>query len=76
MPRVSINKEKYLMKDLREWMIGRMKTCHQTQVKMGEILKISHAAFGQRLSRSNFTYSQFLEIFKELDAMISNMVVW
>lgn len=68
MPRVSINKKKYLMKDLREWIIGRMNSCKKTHLAMGELLGISQPAFSRRLRNSNFEYNQLLEIFKELNA--------
>lgn len=68
MPRVSINKKKYLQTDLREWMKGRMDTLGKNQAYMGEKLNITGQAFGQRLRRGVFDNTQLYVIFKELEA--------
>lgn len=68
MPRVSINKNKYLQKDLREWMIGRMHTLGKNQEYMGEKLNITQPTFGYRLRNSTFTNAHLPIIFKELEA--------
>ena len=68
MPRVSINKKKYLQTDLREWMIGKMATLGKTQAYMGEKLNITQQAFGSRLRRGVFDNTQLYVIFKELEA--------
>lgn len=68
MPRVAINKKKYLQKDLREWMKGRMDTLGKTQEHMGQMLNISQPAFGARLKNGKFDNIQLYIIFKELEA--------
>lgn len=68
MPRVRISKKKYQLKDLKEWMIGRMKTLGKTQADMGELIHMNQGSFGKRLNDSNFTYAQLLIILKELQA--------
>lgn len=68
MPRVAINKNKYLQKDLKEWMIGRMKSLGKNQEYMGEKLNITQPTFGYRLRNSTFTNAQLPIIFKELEA--------
>lgn len=68
MPRVHINKKKYILQDFREWMVGRMRTLKKSQADMGRLLGISQPAFSNRLEKSNFEYSQILEILKELEA--------
>ncbi len=74
MPRVAINKKKYLKTDLREWMTGRMNTLGKNQAYMGEALGISQPAFGKRLHEANFTNDQLYIIFKELEATDDNIV--
>ena len=64
MPRVAINKKKYLQTDLREWMKGRMDTLGKNQAYMGEKLSMSQQSFGKRLRNGNFNNV----IFKELEA--------
>lgn len=68
MPRVSINKIKYLQTDLREWMKGRMNTLGKNQAYMGEKLNITQQAFGHRLRNGIFDNKQLYVIFKELEA--------
>lgn len=68
MPRVSINKNKYLQKDLQEWIIGRMYTLGKNQEYMGERLNLTQQTFGYRLRNSSFTNTQLPIIFKELEA--------
>jgi hypothetical protein len=68
MPRVSINKKKYLLTDFREWVIGRMRTLQKTQADMGSAISLSQTAFSKRLEESNFTYEQIVVILKELQA--------
>ncbi|WP_296464292.1 hypothetical protein [uncultured Acetatifactor sp.] len=68
MPRVAINKKKYLQTDLREWMKGRMDTLGKNQAYMGEKLSMSQQSFGKRLRNGNFNNVQLYVIFKELEA--------
>ena len=68
MPRLSINKKKYLLTDFREWVVGRMRTLRKTQVEMGHTINLSQTAFSKRLEESNFTYGQMVVILKELQA--------
>ena len=68
MPRVQLYKQKYMLEDLSNWIIGRMRVLRKSQAYMGELLGISQVAFGQRLKKSNFEYSQLIVIFKELQA--------
>lgn len=68
MPRVAINKKKYLQTDPREWMKGRMDTLGKNQAYMGEKLSMSQQSFGKRLRNGNFNNVQLYVIFKELEA--------
>lgn len=68
MPRVSINKKKYLKTDLREWIIGRMKSLNLTQEDMSKLMNITQQAFGYRLREGNFKNDQLYVIFETLQA--------
>ncbi len=68
MPRVTINKKKYLQTDLREWIKGRMDTLGLKQRHMGELLNITSQAFGCRCRKGKFDNTQLYIIFKELKA--------
>ena len=49
-------------------MVGRMHTLKKSHADMGTLLGISQPAFSNRLKKSNFDYSQILEILKVLEA--------
>lgn len=68
MPRVQLYKQKYMLQDLSDWITGRMRVMKKSQAYMGELLGISQVAFGQRLKKSSFDYSQLLVVLKELQA--------
>lgn len=68
MPRVPLNKKKYLQTDLREWMDGRMSVLGKTQEDMGSAIGITQQAFGSRWRKGLFTNMQLYIIFKELKA--------
>lgn len=68
MPRVAINKQKYLLTDLRAWISDQMRDSKKSQSYMGEMLGIKQQAFQRRLKKSNFTAAQLHIIFKELEA--------
>ncbi len=74
MPRVAINKKKYLKTDLREWMTGRMNTLGKNQAYMGAALGISQQAFSGRLCKATFTNEQLYIIFRELEATDENIL--
>lgn len=70
MPRVAINKKKYMIADLPGWIIGRM---HKKKLKQSEIAKsinIGQPALSLRLSseKDTFTYGDLLTLFRELEA--------
>lgn len=70
MPRVTINRKKYMIKDLPGWIAGRM---HREKKKQSDVAKeigITQPAFSYRLNSDSdtFTYGDLLTLFKELDA--------
>ena len=68
MPRVPLNRKKYLQADLREWMTGRMDRLGKNQEYMGKKLGITQQAFGKRLREGHFDNLQLYVIFRELEA--------
>ena len=70
MPRVAINKRKYMIADLPGWIAGRMRRKRMRQVDLAKQLDISQPALSARLLNENdvFTYGDLLILFKELDA--------
>lgn len=70
MPRVTINRKKYMIADLPGWIIGRMHTKKKKQVDIAKEIGITQSALSLRLSQGvdSFSYGDLLTIFKELDA--------
>lgn len=68
MPRVSINKKKYKLKDFSEWLVGRMNSMDLRQADVADMLGISQPAFSQRLKKSMFDLSEILTLFEKLKA--------
>ena len=68
MPRVQLYKQKYMVEDFSNWIIGRMRIMKKSQAYMGELLGISQAGFGQKVRQANFKYSEMLTVLKELQA--------
>ena len=74
MPRVHISTKTYMLKDLSDWSIGRMRVQKKSQAYMGALLGISQVAYGQRLRSGNFEFGQLIAIFKELQATDEEIV--
>ena len=70
MPRVTINKKKYMIADLPGWIAGRMHKLKIKQVNMAKELGITQATLSIRLNNDSdtFTYGDLITLFKELEA--------
>lgn len=68
MPRVAINRKKYMVTDLRRWIIGQMHVMHVNQEEMGEVIGVNQSGFSKRLSKGKFTYLELISILKHLEA--------
>lgn len=68
MPRVSINKKKYMLSDFSEWVVGRMKKMGYTQKQMGEKIGVGQSSYSEKLNKNNFSLSDAMTIMKELCA--------
>ena len=70
MPRIAMNKKKYMIADLPGWIAGRMHKKKMKQVELAKEIGITQPAFSIRLSNEadSFTYGDLLTLFKELDA--------
>ncbi len=73
MPRVAINKKKYMLQDLYVWISGKMSLKDMTQEDLGDILGISQEAVSARLSglkqgKDTLKYNDLLTIFKTFEA--------
>lgn len=68
MPRVAINRKKYMISDLSQWIAGRMYAMKIRQEEMGELIGINQASFSKRLKAGKFSYGDLLSILKHLEA--------
>lgn len=68
MPRVILDRKKYMLNAFKEWMIGRMRTMGITQKDAGQMIGISQPQFHQKLKKSQFDTLEIMTLFKELRA--------
>lgn len=73
MPRVAINKKKYLLRDLYVWIKGKMSLEGMNQEGLGELLGISQQAASARLlglksGEDKFKHNELAVIFKRFEA--------
>lgn len=73
MPRVTINRKKYMLQDLYIWINGKMLLKDVNQTRLGEMLGITQQAASIRLSglkkgRDTLKHNDLAIIFKEFEA--------
>lgn len=68
MPRVPINRKKYMVTDLIKWIVGQMHVMNVNQEEMGEVIGVNQSGFSKRLSKGKFTYVELISILKHLQA--------
>ena len=73
MPRVAINKKKYMLQDLYVWISGKMSLKDMTQEDLGNALGITQEGFFARLKglkqgKDTFKYTDLAIVFKILEA--------
>ena len=67
MPKVYITKQDQLNNRLVTLIYGTMKVKKLTQTQMADKLDISQQAFGKKLKNKQFTFSDLVTIFTELE---------
>lgn len=73
MPRVAVNKRKYMITDLSRWIVGKMHEKSLNQTDIGKILGIDQRSVSRRLLDSKsgkdvFSQGELILLFKELGA--------
>lgn len=73
MPRVAINKKKYMCRDLYAWIVGKMSLFGMNQTDLGELCGISQAAASTRLlglkdGKDTIKYIDVAVVLKKFDA--------
>lgn len=74
MPRVAINRKKYMIKDFTGWVLQKMKMNGIRQEDVGKILGIAQNSFSERVKKCRkegkniFTYEEAIVLLKEFEA--------
>lgn len=66
MPRVTINKKRYMLQDLYEWIEGRRARFDMTQADLGKLIGISQPSMHDRLEK----LKEGKDVFKHIDLAI------
>lgn len=76
MPRVNLNKKKYLMRDFCEWIRGKM--LHKyTESDVAKVLGISQQGFSKKLKNCTFNFDDIvtlLDFFQATDEEIVRLI--
>lgn len=73
MPRVTINKKAYMLKDLAAWIVGRMYNKGLRQADVAQWIGINQQSLSRRLKRAKegkdaFSAGELITLLKKLDA--------
>ena len=74
MPRVAINRKKYMIKDFTGWVLQKMKMNGLNQQDVGAILGISQSSFSKRVDKcieegkNIFSYEETIMLLKAFEA--------
>lgn len=74
MPRVAINRKKYMIKDFTGWVLQKARMSGLKQKDIAKILNIAPSSFSMRVtkcieeSQNIFSYEEVIMLLKEFDA--------
>lgn len=74
MPRVAINRKTYMLRDIAEWIEGRMSTKRLRQEDVAQWIGINQQSMSRRLKQAKegkenaFSVGELITLFKNLDA--------
>lgn len=74
MPRVAINRKIYMLRDIAEWIEGRMSTKGLRQEDVAQWININQQSMSRRLKQAKegkenaFSVGELITLFKNLDA--------
>jgi len=74
MPRITSRRKFYKEKDIGSWVRGEMAKKKIRQKQMADCMGITQQAFGQKVNKNQFTYSDLLTIFQELQTEDAEIV--
>ena len=64
MPRVHINRKKYMIGDIGAWIVGQLHKHGKTQAELAQALEISPQLCGYRIRNNKVDYGDLLTIFQ------------
>ena len=67
MPRVAINKHKYMVNDLYAYLIGQMRVKGVTQQDLGEKLGLTQQVISNKLRKQQLTTLELIEVIDVLE---------
>lgn len=79
MPRVSINKKQYMLKDFSHWILDRIKELGMNQTDAGKIIGVSQPAFSNKLKNYSFSLNEVIELlhaFKATEDEVVKLLHW
>lgn len=79
MPRVTLNKKKYMLKDFSHWVENRMKDLDINQTDAGKIISVSQQVFSKRLKDCSFSLEDVISLlhaFKASEDEVVELLHW
>lgn len=79
MPRVAINRKKYIVQDFYEWMEGRRAAKNLNQSDIGQMIGVNQQSVSRKMrtckkGKPGFTQGELLILFKELEATDEDII--
>lgn len=74
MPRILLNKKKYMLSDFSSWIRNRMRELHMNQAAAGKLIGASQAVFSYKLINHTFTLEEVITLLHEFEATQEEVV--
>lgn len=73
MPRIPLNRKKYILQDFYEWVEGRRAAKNLNQTDIGQMIGVNQQSVSRKMlickkGKPGFTQGELLILFKELEA--------
>lgn len=74
MPRVAVNKYRYIVNDLYAYLIGQMKVKGYTQERLGEELGLTQQVISSKLRKQQLTTLELIQVIDILDLDVTRII--
>ena len=74
MPRVAVNKYRYIVNDLYAYLIGQMKVKGYTQERLGEELGLTQQVISSKLRKQQLTTLELIQIIDILEIDVTRII--